>query len=45
MREIAFFDTKPYDKIWFDRYKDEYGFGIKYYENRLNADTAPLASG
>ncbi len=45
MKTIAFFDTKPYDKIWFDRYKDEYGFQIKYFEHKLNADTAPLACG
>ncbi len=45
MKEIAFFDTKPYDKNYFDKMQDEYGFHIKYFENKLNADTAILASG
>ncbi len=45
MKKIAFFDAKPYDKIWFDQLKDQYGFKIKYYENKLNEDTATMASG
>ena len=35
MIKMAFFDTKPYDKIWFDKLKDEYDIKIKYYESRL----------
>ena len=43
MRKIAFFDTKPYDKIYFDKFKDEFGFEIKYFESKLNPDTAHMA--
>ena len=42
---IAFFDTKPYDRIWFDTLAKEYGYTLKYYENRLSMDTAVLAKG
>jgi len=45
MRTIAFFDAKPYDKIWFEHYKQEYGFSIKYFENKFNGDTAFLSRG
>lgn len=45
MKKIAFFDTKPYDRIWFDKLKDKYGFEIKYFENKLNGDTAMLCAG
>ncbi|MBE6949635.1 MAG: 2-hydroxyacid dehydrogenase [Ruminococcaceae bacterium] len=45
MYKAAFFDTKPYDRKWFDALKDKYGIKIKYLENRLNSDTAVLASG
>lgn len=43
MKRIAFFDTKPYDKIWFDKLKEKYDFEIKYFESKLNPDTAYLA--
>ena len=43
--KIAFFDTKPYDRPSFDRYAAEYGIEIKYFETKLNADTAELAHG
>lgn len=42
---IAFFDTKPYDKPSFDKYAEVYGVEIKYFETKLNADTAELAHG
>lgn len=42
---IAFFDTKPYDHIWFDKLADEYEYKIKYYEHKLNADTVVLTKG
>ena len=47
MRElkIAFFDTKPYDSKSFDNANKSYGFTIKYFSEKLNPDTAPLASG
>ena len=39
---IAFYDTKPYDKIWFEPLASggESGCRIKFYEHKLNADTA-----
>ena len=43
--KIAFFDTKPYDKPSFDRYGREKGIEFKYFETKLNADTADLAAG
>jgi len=43
MITIAFFDTKPYDKIWFDKYCEENGIKIKYFESKLSEDTAVLA--
>ena len=45
MRKIAFFDAKPYDKIQFDALKAQYDLEIKYFENKLNEDTATLAKG
>lgn len=45
MTKIAFFDTKPYDRIWFDRLSGEYEVNIKYYESKLSQDTAVLARG
>ncbi len=45
MKKITFYDTKPYDKVWMDRLKDEYGLIIKYFESKLNVDTASLARG
>lgn len=43
--KVAFFDTKSYDKPGFDRYAEENGVEIKYFEARLNEDTASLAKG
>lgn len=43
--KIAFFDAKKYDIISFDKYSKEYNIEIKYYETKLNADTANLAYG
>jgi len=43
--KIAFFDTKPYDKIWTEPLAVEFGYGIKFFEHKLNADTAVLADG
>ncbi len=45
MIKLAFFDTKSYDKIWFDKLSERYDIQIKYFENKLNADTAVLAMG
>src|SRR5690554_6097657 len=43
MKRIAFFDTKPYDLTFFKEYGKDYR--IKYFENKLNIDTASLAKG
>ncbi len=43
--KLAFFDTKPYDKKSFDKYAGENGVEIKYFETKLNEDTAELAHG
>ena len=43
---IAFFDTKPYDREFFDAVNaDEYGYNFRYFENRLNIETVSLADG
>ncbi len=43
--KIAFFDTKPYDKPSFERFGKENGITFKYFETKLNEDTANLANG
>jgi D-lactate dehydrogenase len=43
--KLAFFDAKPHDIEWFDRMNEKYGFEIKYFESKLNNDTALLAKG
>ncbi len=45
MNKVAFFDTKPYDRIYFDRLKDEYGVEIEYFESKLSPRTAVMAKG
>lgn len=55
MKKIAFFDAKPYDRLWFDKWNQTTGqssdtadkrrFRIKYLENKLTADTVELAQG
>ena len=42
---IAFFDAKSYDKPAFDEYGTKHGITFKYYETKLNEDTADLARG
>jgi D-lactate dehydrogenase len=42
---VAFYDAKPYDKIWFDSLSEQYGCEIKYFDFKLNTETAPLAKG
>ncbi len=43
--KIAFFDSKPYDKPSFEKYGKKYGIKFKYFETKLNEDTAELAHG
>jgi len=42
---IAFFDTKSFDRISFDRVNKKHGFHIKYYKHNLNPETANLRIG
>lgn len=42
--KIAFFDTKPYDKKSFEQYQNE-NLKFKFFETKLNIDTADLAKG
>ena len=44
MKEIAFFDTKPYDREYFEKTPHD-GLHFKFYVNKLNADTAFVAKG
>ena len=43
MKKIAFFDTKPYDKIWFDEYNES--LEIDYFEGKLTPKTCKLVRG
>lgn len=43
--KITFFDTKPYDRISFDKYAQLNNIKIKYFETKLNEDTVFLAKG
>jgi len=43
MKKIAFFDTKPYDRQWFEKMNT--GYDIRYLETRLTKNTAQLAAG
>lgn len=43
--KIAFFDAKPYDIPSFDKFSNDMGIKIKYFETKLNEDTVDLAQG
>ncbi len=43
--KIAFYDTKDYDKLWFEPLAKEYGYDVVFYESRFVSDTAILANG
>lgn len=46
MKTLAFYDTKPYDKQSFEQQlKDTDEIRFKYFENKLNPDTAIMAKG
>ncbi len=45
MNKIAFYDTKPYDEEFFREANKNNEFNIKFFESKLNADTAQLAKG
>lgn len=42
---IAFFSTKPYDRIWFEPMGKDYGYDIHFIELPFNEDTVYLAKG
>lgn len=43
--KIAFFDTKSYDRPAFDALGAKHGIRFKYFDTKLNADTAELSRG
>jgi len=43
-KTIALFDTKPYDKLWFDKFKAVFNFKIKFIEAKLNSESVVLAN-
>lgn len=43
--KILFFDTKPYDRDFFDRVNRDYHFSITYLQNHLTRDTVSLTQG
>lgn len=43
--KFAFFDTKPFDKPSFELYGKQNDIKFKYYDTKLNEDTAELAKG
>lgn len=44
MKQIAFFDTKPYDREYFEKTPHD-GLHFKFYVNKLTAETAFVADG
>ena len=42
---IAFFDTKPYDRAFFEEENRKYGFDITYFEAKLRPRTASVTAG
>ncbi len=45
MITVAFFDTKPYEKERFDMFVKDYDVKNRYFESKLNPDSAILARG
>ncbi|MBQ8188930.1 MAG: 2-hydroxyacid dehydrogenase [Lachnospiraceae bacterium] len=43
--KIAFYATKPYDRIWFEPLARKYGFSVHFIELPCNGDTIILAKG
>ena len=43
--KITMFDTKPYDKKYFEEINQNYGFDIKYLESTLGENSAIMAKG
>jgi D-lactate dehydrogenase len=43
--KIAFYDTKDYDRIYFEKLAPQYGFELKFFETRFIPGTETLATG
>lgn len=43
--KIAFYGTKPYDKVWFEPMSKDYGFDIHFIEAACNQETIFMAKG
>lgn len=43
MKRVAFFDTKSYDKLWFDKYNNG-RYELVYFEGKLNRHTVGITS-
>lgn len=43
--KVAFYDAKPYDRLWFDSMFAEQGHEGVYHDSRLSSQTLPLAAG
>ena len=42
---VSFYDTKPYDRVFFEKRKEKYGIEINFHETKLNEKTAVLSKG
>ncbi len=45
MYRIAFFDAKPYDRVHFEKFGQEFGIEYRFLETKCNEDTLSLARG
>ena len=43
--KIAFYSTKPYDRIYFESKSQEYDIKLDFYETSCKEETIPLAKG
>ncbi|PWJ39348.1 2-hydroxyacid dehydrogenase [Sediminitomix flava] len=43
--KIAFFSYKSYDKEWFNKFNEEYGFEFRYFKVKLTEETVVYAKG
>ncbi len=42
--KITFFSTQPYDKEFFNKYNDTFGFELEYFDVQLNSQTVNLVN-
>lgn len=42
--KITFFSTQPYDRDFFNRYNDSFGFELEYFETHLSVKTVSLVN-